>query len=637
MRKRKLILSLLFLSVAVLVIALFLIKFTEAQSNPNIIISELMYDPPNAVTGTAKDSFRCTNDSSCQWLEIYNKENFPVDLSNWKIKTTAKVNNNALHDFADFTIQPKEYVVIATQLGDEDSDWFSFSTLYGNKDNAWDPGVDGFRAFDSNIPHFVTADIGPDDNPIETISLINSNGDVINFMSFIAHQQGPSYFVQKNNGFTMEFEESASAYFQSLQLGGSPGEKRNKAPQFLQIPNITIQEDYKFTDFLNITKDKRLDLNDYITDNEDDPITFSVLSESNPLLISCSIQGSFLNCTNPAENQLGQSTIKISATDSLNSVQSEFKITVEQVNDPPTITSTQPTEIAAMTKLLYQLGSADLENQQVTYSLVSQIDGMKINATTGLLEWTPTQGQIGKHQVTVRAVDSENLFGLQEFEITVNPLLDYKQVDLKHDSRLTTNINDSDTITLVKTNEEIDLSVEIINRHPLGQNINVPIEDIFTTVRLLKNNEGILQNESKRDFNLNSLETKTENFSFTIPRSLQQGIYTLEIETEGILIDLDENLAEDPQALEKTMTINLDTSRNRHDTYISEIKEIQQQSCTANTTIEVTIANLGTASEDDIILAVTNERLNLSESLQLPRIDPEQSYTARIELENKQR
>jgi hypothetical protein len=44
---------------------------------------------------------------------------------------------------------------------------------------------------------------------------------------------------------------------------------------------------------------------------------------------------------------------------------------------------------------------------------------MGINSATGLITWTPTAGQVGANNVTVRVADPKSLFATQSFTITV--------------------------------------------------------------------------------------------------------------------------------------------------------------------------------------------------------------------------
>jgi hypothetical protein len=53
------------------------------------------------------------------------------------------------------------------------------------------------------------------------------------------------------------------------------------------------------------------------------------------------------------------------------------------------------------------------------FSLDDFPSGMMIHSTTGLIQWTPGNPEVGSHTVTVRAQDSEGLADTQDFELTV--------------------------------------------------------------------------------------------------------------------------------------------------------------------------------------------------------------------------
>ncbi|GAF90423.1 unnamed protein product, partial [marine sediment metagenome] len=94
------------------------------------------------------------------------------------------------------------------------------------------------------------------------------------------------------------------------------------------------------------------------------------------------------------------------------SVTATFTLTIV----PPTITSTSVTNAT-----VNQLYSYDVDANGIpapTYSLLTSPADMTINATTGLIEWTPTEAQLGLNAVTVRATNSEGTDD-QSFDIDV--------------------------------------------------------------------------------------------------------------------------------------------------------------------------------------------------------------------------
>ena len=99
-------------------------------------------------------------------------------------------------------------------------------------------------------------------------------------------------------------------------------------------------------------------------------------------------------------------------------------VTVNEINQAPTL-ATIPNQIVAAGQLLIFTaagGDADLPANMLTYSLEGTVPvGAAINPTTGEVSWTPTFGQVGSHNVTVRVMDdgTPNLFAEQVVTITV--------------------------------------------------------------------------------------------------------------------------------------------------------------------------------------------------------------------------
>ena len=99
-------------------------------------------------------------------------------------------------------------------------------------------------------------------------------------------------------------------------------------------------------------------------------------------------------------------------------------ITVNPVNDMPVITSLPPTTATVGTRYIYDVEAFDPDPGDVlTFSLRTFPAGMKINATAGLIEWTPTHGQKGTQRVTVRVTDRAGSFKEQTFTITVQEVV----------------------------------------------------------------------------------------------------------------------------------------------------------------------------------------------------------------------
>lgn len=93
-------------------------------------------------------------------------------------------------------------------------------------------------------------------------------------------------------------------------------------------------------------------------------------------------------------------------------------------NEPPAITSTPPTVATEGSPYHYPVGASDPDGDTLAYSLDAAPPGMAVDAASGLIVWTPADGQAGAHGVTARATDPGGLFATQSFTITVAGLND---------------------------------------------------------------------------------------------------------------------------------------------------------------------------------------------------------------------
>jgi hypothetical protein len=67
----------------------------------------------------------------------------------------------------------------------------------------------------------------------------------------------------------------------------------------------------------------------------------------------------------------------------------------------------------------YDVDATDADDDWIDYYLDSAPAGMFINQSTGQISWVPDSGQVGDHDVTVRAQDWRGASDTQTFTITV--------------------------------------------------------------------------------------------------------------------------------------------------------------------------------------------------------------------------
>ena len=87
-------------------------------------------------------------------------------------------------------------------------------------------------------------------------------------------------------------------------------------------------------------------------------------------------------------------------------------------NNKPIIESTPDATAKVGVLYTYEIIAVDPDGDTLTYALLVKPDGMTINELTGVVSWTPTEVQIGEHQVAIEVSDGE-VSVPQDFSITV--------------------------------------------------------------------------------------------------------------------------------------------------------------------------------------------------------------------------
>ena len=124
----------------------------------------------------------------------------------------------------------------------------------------------------------------------------------------------------------------------------------------------------------------------------------------------------------PSLDQMGQQIVAIEVSDGTGGATTQsFAIRVRDGahNEPPKIASRSPRFGAVGTQYTYTLQALDPESTTITYSLGRGPAGMIVDASTGLVQWTPTLGQVGKSIVTLLATDAGGANAFESFEFDV--------------------------------------------------------------------------------------------------------------------------------------------------------------------------------------------------------------------------
>ncbi len=141
------------------------------------------------------------------------------------------------------------------------------------------------------------------------------------------------------------------------------------------------------------------------SDLDGDPVTLSL--ETAPTGMSLDALAGTLRWT-PTLEQLGTQEVEIQSFDGQGGFASQsFTLTVRGVNLPPIIESTPVTLAVVDRPYTYPVRATDPEADPLSYNLVTDPLGMNIDTNTGLIQWSPEQGQAGEHRVEVLVEDGQ--------------------------------------------------------------------------------------------------------------------------------------------------------------------------------------------------------------------------------------
>jgi subtilisin family serine protease len=245
------------------------------------------------------------------------------------------------------------------------------------------------------------------DDQIERVSssIISVNGQVVfspsNFNQNVIQLQEEISVIEGNN-------------LLEVTLRGKPdGQLTIDIMQEIRPPLITS------TPGTTATQDQPYSYDVEATDPDvGDSITFGLDTSPSGMMID---PASGLIQWKPDNSHVGPNAVTVRAQDldGLFDIQS-FEIYVINVNDQPVITSTPITAATEDQLYGYDVEATDLDVGEVlTFSLDVSPQSMTIDSTSGLIQWTPTDADVGDNAVTVRVQDVGGLFDTQSFAVKV--------------------------------------------------------------------------------------------------------------------------------------------------------------------------------------------------------------------------
>ena len=174
--------------------------------------------------------------------------------------------------------------------------------------------------------------------------------------------------------------------------------------------------------------------------DENDTVTKSTVNL--PSWLSFNAETGVLSGT-PTNAEVGEHAVTLRVTDEAGEFEEQsFTITVENVNDAPTITSEAVLDATENGEYTYTLSASDVDGDSITLTAIQKPDWLDFTASdtisitsngnttldggivgttskTATLSGTPTENDVGTSEIILRAEDADGLYVEQSFSIEV--------------------------------------------------------------------------------------------------------------------------------------------------------------------------------------------------------------------------
>lgn len=221
--------------------------------------------------------------------------------------------------------------------------------------------------------------------------------------------------VENNNTYyyrIAEMDAAGTAVCESGVVSASPRHMRDRPEPVNHAPVISSAPSE------NATQGMRYLYQILASDPDGDELSFHI--DSAPVGVQVNSETGLLEWT-PGRSEVGEQQIVISVEDpqGLRATQS-WTVQVAKVNEAPSITSS-PVSVARVGQAYeYAVKATDPDPEDtLNYALSAAPIGMSIDATTGVIRWTPADSQAGRHPVSVSVEDPSGLSDEQSFSIEV--------------------------------------------------------------------------------------------------------------------------------------------------------------------------------------------------------------------------
>ena len=229
----------------------------------------------------------------------------------------------------------------------------------------------------------------------------------------------------------------------------------DRSPSILDIPSTyAIDEDTKNLHLI--------DLADYVTDDITSikDMTLKVLQKDQIGIITVSLEdgryvGVDAETGDANDNWHGTVMALVRVWDGLGQAAESdvFTIEVRPVNDAPTLGKLPPFEIYEDEPFEFQMEAFDVDGDPLSFTAASVPNGMTVS-TDGLISWTPTNDDVGTHEIRLTVTDPGGLSASHDWTLEVINVNDAPSLNLPSTWTVTEGL--AETLDLSDTYWDVD-------------------------------------------------------------------------------------------------------------------------------------------------------------------------------------
>ena len=243
---------------------------------------------------------------------------------------------------------------------------------------------------------------------------------------------------------------------------------------------LTLDEDFGTTQLITVNR----------SDIENDTLTFSV-AQSMSGIVSVSTSSAGVQVVSIA-NASGQTTLTITVSDSQASVSTQVLVTVNAVNDPPTliVSSNSITTSSGFTATTINTTASDIEDGTLSFTVTASTPGVvTVTTSANAITLNAITAATGQTILTVRVVDTSGTVVTQTISVNVlNSAPFFSTVNNRFS--LQEDFTTSEFVTFVIDNEDtITVSVSSTT-HLVDVTISTPSRSVTINLSAIENANG---------------------------------------------------------------------------------------------------------------------------------------------------